>query len=1011
MNSETPQTPREETEAKLTALLFGELPPQEAELLEGAIAQDPELATLYQRLMLTTDLLRQTVADPAGPLESHPASLKLTEERRQMLLQHFKTVALPQFSFSPKPKPHWAVPMSIAAILVLSVGLALFWDNLGPRHPYSVTPLPQANVSRPPETLSIHSLSEKASPELKDRESLFSALPATSPGQPAIYGVGGIVQGPAIAGGSVVVNRTPSPNGVGSDNGEATTIVLPSPPVAEFADAGNLSAGKEHSLQPNHPAVDASRVARKDAASGKAATFAPDGKAVGVEELATVRARSERETFMWGDGLARSEAKADQLPSAGGGSGIVELAKKPADAPVEDTAVGRLAVTAAKQTANVQVQSGPSAAFNNPEFQKSNAVEARDYDNDGILSLQPQQQLGLPVPFPTPTPSVSLDATRVSRAGDEPILGKLFQPKSETSYSYNLTFTPQVTNGNEESLAGFPSTNTTIAGSAEPTQKSQSNFTTPLPTQTTVERSSEILGEAGEKVRQWSAGTGLSISQIAPGQNQLDDLKRKANARVEAVPSIRELQSVDKSVSQAKESDLPLQSKSDSAPEPQPEVSTREHTFSTFSLNVSDVSFRLAAASLEKGVMPDPATIRSEEFINAFDYRDPEPPPGMPVAFAWERARYPFAQNRDLLRFSLKPASSGRQPGRLLNLVLLLDNSGSMERADRVNIIREALKVLAAQLQPQDKLSIVTFARTARLFVDGVSGNQVGQAIEEVSKLTPEGGTNLEEAMNLAYQTALHHYLANGVNRVVLLTDGAANLGEVEPETLKQKVEANRKQGIALDCFGIGWEGYNDNLLEVLSRNGDGRYGFINSPAEAASEFAGQLAGALRVAASDVKVQVEFNPARVNCYRQVGYARHQISKEQFRDNNVDAAEIGAAESGNALYLAEINPAGSGPLATVRIRYKIPGTTEYREHEWVIPYTGNAVALEQASPALRLAATASAFSEWLASNPYAAEVTPDRLLGYLAGVPEIYGSNSRPKKLEWMLRQAKSITGK
>jgi anti-sigma factor RsiW/uncharacterized protein YegL len=447
------------------------------------------------------------------------------------------------------------------------------------------------------------------------------------------------------------------------------------------------------------------------------------------------------------------------------------------------------------------------------------------------------------------------------------------------------------------------------------------------------------------------------------------------------------------------------------APIPQPEAQTAENAFSTFSLNVSDVSFKLAATSLEKGVMPEPATVRSEEFINAFDYRDPEPPPGVPVAFAWERAQYPFAQNRDLLRFSIKTAALGRQPGRPLNLVLLLDNSGSMERADRVRIIHEALRVLASQLQPQDKFSVVTFARTAHLWVDGVPGNQAAQVAEEVSGLTPQGGTNLEEAMNLGYQTALRHYLANGINRVVLLTDGAANLGNVDPEALKQKVEANRKQGIALDCFGIGWEGYNDDLLEVLTRNGDGRYGFVNTPEEAATEFAGQLAGALHVAASDVKVQVEFNPARVTAYRQIGYAKHQLTKEQFRDNTVNAAQIGAAESGNALYVVEVNPAGDGPLAIVRVRYRIPGTTDYREHEWPVPYTGNAVALEQASLAMRLAATASAFSEWLVSSPYAGEVTPDRLLGYLGGVPEVYGADARPKKLEWMIRQAQSIAGK
>jgi Mg-chelatase subunit ChlD/anti-sigma factor RsiW len=460
------------------------------------------------------------------------------------------------------------------------------------------------------------------------------------------------------------------------------------------------------------------------------------------------------------------------------------------------------------------------------------------------------------------------------------------------------------------------------------------------------------------------------------------------------------------------ELDTPLpRTPSTNAPIPQPEIRTSDNNFSTFSLNVSDVSFKLTAASLEKGQLPEAASIRSEEFINAFDYRDPEPAAGSPIAFAWERARYPFAHNRDLLRFSLKTAAAGRQAGRPLNVVLLLDNSGSMERADRVLIIREALRVLASQLQPQDKLSVITFARTPRLIADGISGDRAAEVAGQVGGLTPEGGTNLEDAMNLAYQTALRHYLANGINRLVVLTDGAANLGNVEPESLKQQVEVNRKQGIALDCFGIGWEGYNDDLLEVLARNGDGRYGFINTPSEAATDFAGQLAGALKVAASDVKVQVEFNAARVTSYRQIGYAKHQLKKEQFRDNTVDAAEIAAQEAGNALYTVEVNPDGSGPLATVRVRYKVPGTTEYREQAWDVPYNGSAVSLDQSSPAMRLASTASAFAEWLVVSPYAGEVTPDALLGSLSGVPEVFGADPRPKKLEWMIRQAKSLTGK
>jgi Mg-chelatase subunit ChlD len=490
-------------------------------------------------------------------------------------------------------------------------------------------------------------------------------------------------------------------------------------------------------------------------------------------------------------------------------------------------------------------------------------------------------------------------------------------------------------------------------------------------------------------------------------QEQVNEQQKKVELAQANVDELRKKSNV----SNEQQADAALPKPAVPPPTPQPEILTTQNAFSTFSMNVADVSFKLAAAALEKGQMPEPASIRSEEFINAFDYRDPEAAPGTPVAFNYDRALYPFAHNRELLRFSLKTAAAGRQAGRPLNIVLLLDNSGSMERADRVNIIREALRVLAAQLQPQDTFSIVTFARTARLRVDGIPGNQAAAAADEIAKLTPEGGTNLGEALDTAYQTALHHYLANGDNRVILLTDGAANLGDVDPDSLKHKVVAQRQQGISLDCFGIGWEGYNDDLLEVLTRDGDGRYGFVNTPEEAGTEFVTQIAGALHVAAQDVKVQVEFNPNRVTSYRQIGYAKHQLTKEQFRDNTVAAAQIAAQEAGNALYTIEINPQGEGSIGTVRIRYKVPATGEIREQAWDVPYTGTATPLEQSSTAMRLAATASAFSEWLAASPFADQVTTDQLLNYLNGIPQIYGADTRPQKLEWMIRQAKSISGK
>jgi len=443
---------------------------------------------------------------------------------------------------------------------------------------------------------------------------------------------------------------------------------------------------------------------------------------------------------------------------------------------------------------------------------------------------------------------------------------------------------------------------------------------------------------------------------------------------------------------------------------PRPETVTAENNFSTFSLNVSDVSFKTALASLEANKLPEPGDVRSEEFLNALEYRDPMPRAGEPLVFHWERARSPFTYDRDIIRFSVLTAGLGRQRGRAINLVCLLDNSGSMEREDRASIVRQSLDVLARKLTPNDRVSLITFSRTPKLRIDGLRGGNREAFLKASTGWIPQGGTDIGSGLNLAYATAKKHFVSGGNNRVILLTDGAANMGNVDPYQLRRTVESHRKQGIALDCFGIGWEGYNDNLLEVLARNGDGRYGFLNQPAEAVAEFEQKLLGAFQVAASDVKVQVEWNADRVRVFRQVGYLRHQLKKEDFQNNKIDAAEISAAESGNALYVVQVDPGGQGPLGVVRVRYKVPFTREYTELEWSLAYESAEAPLEQASPALRLCSVAATFAEWLAQNPYAQGVQLADLQGLISGIPSIYGTDSRPRQLEWMIGKARLLTG-
>ena len=441
-----------------------------------------------------------------------------------------------------------------------------------------------------------------------------------------------------------------------------------------------------------------------------------------------------------------------------------------------------------------------------------------------------------------------------------------------------------------------------------------------------------------------------------------------------------------------------------------PEKLTKVEPISTFSLNVSDVSFALAAASLERNQWPDKISVRPEEFFNAFSYHGSFYDSDAPVAFSAEHAGFPFGFGQDILRIGVRARSTGRSRETPLNIVILLDGSGSMERPDRLAIVREALTALAGSLLDQDKISIITFARKTRIWANGRSGAQAIQELERLRSLVPEGGTNLESALNEAYALARKHYLPDGLNRVVLLTDGAANLGNTDTATLSSRVKANRQEGIALDCFGIGWDGYDDQRLEELTRNSDGRYAFLNDVAQVESDFHRQLAGALEVAAKNLKVQIAFNPRRVSSYRQIGYSRHQLKKEQFRDNTVDAAELAAAETGTALYALSIDRDGIGPIGEVTIRYQDPASGIYRELQYIVPFREDAPELAQASAELQLATASGVFAEWLAGVPYSEGINLNVIAELVGRSRQAYPLDPNIARLESMILQARNLVG-
>ena len=436
----------------------------------------------------------------------------------------------------------------------------------------------------------------------------------------------------------------------------------------------------------------------------------------------------------------------------------------------------------------------------------------------------------------------------------------------------------------------------------------------------------------------------------------------------------------------------------------------RKEPFSTFSLHVSDVSFKLAKTSLlEKSQWPSAEKIRPEEFVNAFDYGDPPASIKEKISCRLEQSIHPFLQQRNLLRVSMRTAATGRALSRPLSLTVLLDKSGSMERDDREESVLRAVQALSSHLSERDTVTMISFARKPRLIADRIPGNRSSDLIRIVKQTPSEGGTNLEEAIILANQVARRQFVENGMNRIVLITDGAANLGDADPDSLRDSVIGMRQEGIAFDACGVGAEGINDRILESLTRKGDGRYYFLDRPEDADSGFVRQLAGALRPAARNVKVQVKFNPDRVISYKLTGFEKHRLKKEDFRDDRVDAAELTSSEAGVALYHFQADPNGSGDVGQVFVRFQEMATGNMVERSWIIPYEHEALRLEQSKPSMQLAAIAGMFAEKIRSSPIGETIDLEEMRTLSSKLRNSYGKNKRVSELISMIEKASQLS--
>jgi Mg-chelatase subunit ChlD len=438
------------------------------------------------------------------------------------------------------------------------------------------------------------------------------------------------------------------------------------------------------------------------------------------------------------------------------------------------------------------------------------------------------------------------------------------------------------------------------------------------------------------------------------------------------------------------------------------EIAASAEPFSTFSLHVSDVSFQLAQSALNQGQWPAQPTLRPEEFLNAFDYQDPTPNDSEMVACQIEQATHPFQMTRNLVRIAMKTGASGRALNMPLRLTVLLDISGSMERHDRKYAIQKAFQALASQLRDQDQITLIAFANTPRLIADRYNAEQARTLSSVIEKTPSQGGTNIEAALTLAREKAREQFVNGGQNRIVMLTDGAVNLGNADPNSLSKQIVELRNEGIAFDAAGICAQDLNDEILEALTRQGDGRYYLINADDSTAESFSKQLAGALRPTAKNVKVQVEFNPQRVGQYRLIGFEKHQLKKEDFRNDRVDAAELAAAEAGVAMYQVEVKPDGIGDVGSVSVRFQDVSTGQMVERRWPITYNAKTPSVDATKPTMQLATAATLFALKLKGEPSTDRIDFSMLSGLVSNLPSAFANQPRVQALLTMINQARSL---
>ncbi len=395
-----------------------------------------------------------------------------------------------------------------------------------------------------------------------------------------------------------------------------------------------------------------------------------------------------------------------------------------------------------------------------------------------------------------------------------------------------------------------------------------------------------------------------------------------------------------------------------------PFVPTDRDRQSTFALDVDTAAYAIAQRYVEDGNLPDPASVRVEEFVNAFD-QGYAPPEDGTFAIWSDGAPSPFLDDGELLLrigVQAREVADRQRPDAALTFVI--DSSGSMAREDRLGLVKRALTLLVDRLGPRDTVAIIAYGSDAQVLAEPTRVRDAYRILAAIDSLRPDGSTNAEAGLALGYRMAADAFLEGGINRVILASDGVANVGDTDPASLLRRVSWDRSLGIQLVTVGVGMGNYNDVLMEQLADQGDGFYAYVNTLEDARQLFGDRLTSTLQSVALDARVQVDFNPRLVQAYRLIGYENRALPDAAFRDDSVAAGAIGAGHASTALYALRLSAEGDGSdrVATVSLRWTDPDTRRPAEIARDVRTEDLAGSLRDAEPHVRLDALVAAAAE-------------------------------------------------